>query len=90
MIESVNLSRPETINWDNVDISACSYFVRFVFSILFIIISIFITSSLIALCTLYVSTSSNCGSYDTDTTFDVAKASDDKLTIYCFCSTNYA
>lgn len=90
MIESVNLSRPETINWDNVDISACSYFVRFIFSILFIIISIFITSSLIALCTLYVSTSSNCGSYDTDTTFDVAKASGDKLTIYCFCSTNYA
>lgn len=90
MIESVNLSRPETINWDNVDISAGSYACRFIFSVIFIIISIFITSSLIALCTLYVSTSSNCGSYDTETTLATAAASDDKLIIYCYCSTNYA
>lgn len=64
MIESVNLPRPETINWDNVDISPLSYGARFVLSLIFIIISIFITSSLIALCTLYVATSSNCASYD--------------------------
>ena len=90
MIESVNLSRPETINWDNVDISSGSYALRFCFSILFIAISIFITSSLITLCTLYVSTSSNCGSFDGDTTLAQATSSGDKLTIYCSCSANYA
>lgn len=90
MIESVNLSRPQTINWNNVDISKGSYFCRFIFSILFIAIAIFITSSLITLCTLYVTTSSNCGSYDDTTTLAQASSSGDKLTIYCYCSANYA
>lgn len=90
MIDSVNFPIPDAINWNNVDISSCSYATRFIFSIIFIAIAIFITSTLIALCTLYVATSSNCGSFDVDTTFDTAKNATDKLTIYCYCSAHYS
>lgn len=90
MIESVNLARPDSINWDNTDISKCSYVSRFILSMVFIAVSIFITSSLIALCTLYVATSSNCGGFDADTTLAQAQALNDKLVTYCYCSVNYA
>ena len=90
MIESTNLARPESINWNNTDISTGSYVLRFILSILLIAISIFITSSLIALCTLYVATSSNCGNFNTDTTLAQAQVIADKLTTYCYCSANYA
>jgi|LakMenE01Jun11ns_1017448.scaffolds.fasta_scaffold9853761_1 hypothetical protein len=90
MIESVNLPAPEAISWNNVDISSSSRAVRLIFSILFIAISIFITSSLIALCTLYVATSSNCGSYEDETTLAQAQAAQDNLMTYCYCSANYA
>ena len=89
MIESVNLPRPEGIVWSNIDITGASYVGRYILSIIFIIISIFITSSCIALLTLYVTTNSNCGSFDDKTTLAQAKAANDKLTTYCYCSANY-
>ena len=89
MIESMNLSRPEEYNWNNLDISTCSRVLRVIFSILLVIIMIAITSSLIAFCTLYVSSTSSCSSFDSTTTLEVAVASDEQ-TLYCYCNANYA
>lgn len=90
MLKSANLPKPDTINWNNIDISPQSYAGRMVLAVVFIAISIFISSSLIALCTLYVTTSSNCYTYDSATTFLQAQTSNDPLTVYCYCSANYA
>ena len=67
-IKSNNLSRPEQINWANHDISGCSKILRGILSIVLLIIAIVITSSCIALCTLYVSSISACANYNPNTT----------------------
>ena len=64
IIKSSSLARPEQYNWNNVDISSGSRFCRVILSLLIILISIVITSSLIAFCTLYVSSTSSCASFD--------------------------
>ena len=89
MIESMNLARPEEFNYTNLDISACSRIVRVLLSILFLIIIIAITSSLIVFCTLYVSSTSSCQSFSSDTTLQQALAADSQ-TLYCYCNTNFA
>jgi hypothetical protein len=85
LIESTNLSKPEEINWNNVDLSAISVAVRWLFSILLLIISIVIASSLIAFCTLYVSSSSSCENFNAATTLISAVQAQGK-TIFCYCS----
>jgi hypothetical protein len=89
MIKSNNLSRPEQINWQNLDIGSCGSLVRWILSIIFLLISILITSSLIALCTLYVSSTSACSNYDPATLITKAVA-DGGQTLYCFCASHFA
>lgn len=60
MIRNNDLTRPEQINWRNTDISNCSSFVRWMLSLLFLAISIIITSGLIGFLMLYVASTSNC------------------------------
>jgi hypothetical protein len=88
MIKSNNLSRPEQINWANHDISGCSKVVRAIISILLLIIAIAITSSCIALCTLYVSSTSACTNYNPNTILTVAQAKGGQ-TLYCHCAANF-
>lgn len=89
MIDNNNLARPDQINWNNIDISPISRAARMVISLLIIIITMFITSSLICFCTLYVSSSSSCGDYDENTTLETA-VSVGEQTLYCFCAANFA
>lgn len=88
MIKNMNLSRPEQMNWPNLDISGCSRIFRWIFSILFVLIAILITSSAIALCTLYVSSTSACTNYDETTLLTTAKAAGGQ-TLYCFCAAHF-
>jgi len=83
-----------------MDISKLGSFVRWVLSFLFVIVAILITSSLIGLCTLYVSSTSSCENYNpptgtianqilaiqgsVNTTMSVEAAT------YCFCNANIA
>lgn len=85
----MNLSRPEQINWPNLDISGCSRLIRWIFSIIFLLIAILITSSAIALCTLYVSSTSACTNYD-PTTLLADAVTKGGQTLYCFCADNFA
>ena len=85
----MNLARPEEFNWNNVDISACSRVIRMILSIVFLIIIIAITSSLIVFCTLYVSSTSSCTSFDPNTTLEEALKGDSQ-TLYCYCNANFA
>jgi len=89
MIENNNLARPDQINWNNIDISSLSRAARMVISLIIIIITIFVTSSLICFCTLYVSSSSSCGNYDELTTLATAIESGEQ-TLYCYCAANFA
>lgn len=90
MLESNNLPKPDTINWNNIDISTGSYIMRFLLSIFFIIISIFISSSLIALCTLYVTTTSNCSNFNSSLTISQIITLNKQLQTFCYCSANSA
>lgn len=67
-----------------MDISGCSFCIRVLISILLLIIVIIITSSLIAFCTLYVSSTSNCVNFDTTLTLEDVQDSEQLL--YCYCS----
>ena len=58
-------------------------------SILIIIICIIITSTLVAICTLYVSSTSSCSDFDDAMTLEEAQATDNELTMYCYCSAHY-
>ncbi len=73
MLDSVKLANPEIIRWDNIDVRGLNYAFRVVLPILFIIVAMFITSSLIALCTLYVTSTSNCRNFDAETTLAQAQ-----------------
>lgn len=90
IIKSTNLARPEEYNWNNIDITTASRIARLIISVLIIIIFIIITSSLVAICTLYVSSTSSCSEFDTEMTLEDAEATENELTMYCYCSANYA
>ena len=89
VITSTNLARPEEYNWNNIDITSLSRAARIALSVLIIIICIAITSTLVAICTLYVSSTSSCSNFDDAMTLNEAQATEDKLTMYCYCSAHY-
>ena len=57
-----------------------------ILSILFLIIVIAITSSLIVFCTLYVSTTSSCANYHANTSLAQAVAGN---ALFCYCNANF-
>lgn len=95
MIKNTRISRPEEINWNNMDMSGLTRFVRGTCSVLFVIVCIAITSGLIGLCTLYVATSSNCQNYVaptgtiTDQMAEIQTRTGD-FELFCFCNANLA
>ena len=62
-MKDTKISRPEEINWRNMDMSGLAKFVRGLCSFFFVVVAILICSALIGFCTLYVASSSNCQSY---------------------------
>ena len=63
MIRNNKLSRPEEINWRNIDLTNISIVMRSLCSLLLVTLAIIITSALIGFCTLYVASTSSCQSY---------------------------
>jgi len=96
MVKDTKISRPEEINWRNMDLSGFSRFLRIVCSFFFVIVAILICSALIGFCTLYVASSSNCQSYVAPTgatvTLQVAevKARASDSATFCYCNANLA
>ncbi len=73
-----------------MDISKGSRFIRWFFAILLLIVFIAITTGLIAICTLYVSSTSSCTDFDPNviTTVALAKAKGSQA-VYCFCAHHF-
>lgn len=96
MIKNTKTSRPDEINWNNVDMTDCSRGVRWVVSILLVVLSILMTSALIGFCTLYVASSANCQGYvqPTSTGYPAQIAevqSRNSLSdTFCYCNANLA
>ena len=93
MLRNTKPSRPEEINWNNVDMTGLSRFIRGLCSFLCVFIAIMVCSGLIGLCTLYVASSSNCQNYVAPTGATTAiqlaliTTESDK---YCYCNANLA
>ena len=96
MIRNNNLSRPDQINWRNADLTSCSSFGRWVLSICLVTLCIIITSGIIALCMLYVSSTSSCQnvtlpSTSLSTTDQIAQVKTmDDTAHFCYCNANLA
>jgi hypothetical protein len=92
MIRSNNLSRPEEINWRNIDLSKMSIFIRWTVSLLLVVISIAITSALIGICTLYVASTSSCQNViypQTTSLLDTQAATlAGGKALFCYCNAN--
>lgn len=84
LIERVKLGKPEDIIWENVDVTTCNWIVRRIIGIILLIISLFITSGLICISTLYIATTSSCSDYTT-ITFAQAQVTTDQNTLFCYC-----
>jgi hypothetical protein len=63
LVDRVKLGKPEDIIWENMDMGPCQWLIRRIIGIILILVSVFITSSLICLSTLYVATTSSCNGY---------------------------
>jgi hypothetical protein len=96
-IRSNRLSRPEEINWRNIDLSSASITIRYILSLLLVLIVIAITSALISLSTLYAASISSCQTYiapnaNTYNTIisqiNYAKTQNEAYQ-FCFCSDNF-
>lgn len=96
MLKNTKISRPEEINWRNMDLTGPSRALRWVCSIFCVIIAIAITSALIGFCTLYVASTSNCQRYiapsGQTTTIQVAevKGRNSESDTFCYCNANLA
>ena len=96
MLRNSKLSRPEYINWRNIDISNVGRFVRWSCSIFFVVLAIIVTSSLIGLCTLYVSSTSSCQNYNSPTgtvanqILAIQNSTNVDANTYCYCNENLA
>lgn len=96
MIRNSKLSRPEEINWRNIDLSSFSVVGRWLLSLLLVFIAVIITSALIGFCTLYVASTSSCSnvvlpdtSIYTSYSSQIAIVSTQGETAkYCYCNSN--
>jgi hypothetical protein len=96
MIRNNKLSRPEEINWRNVDLSNISIFIRWIISLLLLLLSIVLTSAMIGFCTLYVASTSSCQNVVLpDTTIYLTYASQiavvqnqGESAKFCYCNNN--
>lgn len=97
MIRNSKLSRPEEINWRNIDLTGLSVAARWLGSLVLVVLAIIITSALIGFCTLYVASTSSCANVSLpDTSIYTTYAS--QITIvstqgdtakFCYCNYNF-
>jgi len=60
-IKNAKVPSPEDINWESYEIDGCSKISRVIIAFVIILIFIFISTSIIGLCSIYINTnSSNC------------------------------
>lgn len=83
LVDHIKLGKPDDIIWENMDYGPCQWIIRRVIGILLMLVSLFITSSLICLSTLYIATTSSCVDYTT-ITFAQAQTADQN-TLFCYC-----
>lgn len=94
IIRNNKLSRPEEINWRNIDLTNISIALRSIFSLVLVVLAIIITSALIGFCTLYVASTSSCQSYvapDTSTSYSsqiAVVSTQGSQAKFCFCNDN--
>jgi len=95
LINTNKLSRPEEINWRNIDLSNISVVLRWIFSLVVVVLCILVTSALIGFCTLYVASTSSCQNYSFSSSGNtqadtVLIATMGQSTKFCYCSQNIA
>lgn len=67
-----------------MDVGPCQWVLRRIAGILMMLASLFITSSLICMSTLYIATTSSCTTY-VPITFAQAQVTSDQNTLFCYC-----
>lgn len=80
------IGRPDDIYWENMDASCCSRFWRVLFGVIVILVSLVVTSTIIACCILYASGAASCTEYVPESTLASVLGSENLL--YCFCEEN--
>jgi hypothetical protein len=96
MVHNSRLSRPEEVNWQNIDMTRLSRFVRGLLSLVVVALAILVCSALIGVCTLYVASSSNCQNYSAPSGSTIAlqisevKGRNSNSDTFCYCSANLA
>jgi hypothetical protein len=85
VVKERRCGRPEDIRWENLDISGCEKFIRFIIGIIFILVVLAIASLTIAVCSIYVSVTNDCTNFDPNTSLTTAQVSTDMTLVYCYC-----
>lgn len=96
MIKNNKLSRPEEINWRNIDLTSFSIFARWILSLLLVFLAVVITSAMIGFCTLYVASTSSCSGitlpdasiYTTYASQIAIVTPQGQTAKYCYCNAN--
>ena len=86
LLDNEKIGRPDDIYWQNFDYTFAGRFFRVVLGIIILAVGIIITSTIVAVCLLYVSGQASCNNYNSNTT--MAQALGDKTLLYCFCQDN--
>ena len=71
-IKERKFGRPEDIRWENLDISGGEKCIRFIIGGLFIFVVLAVASLTIAVCSIYVSATNDCSSFDPNTSLATA------------------
>lgn len=85
---SEKVNDPEEINWESIDVSSCSRFMRITVAIIIIVVFIAVCSTLVSLCSIFISVNStNCDGVPS-ITLTVAKTTSNSTEKTCFCNSN--
>jgi hypothetical protein len=96
MIKNNKLSRPEEINWRNIDLTSFSILGRWILSLFLVVLAVVITSAMIGFCTLYVASTSSCSGitmpdinvYTTYASQIAIVTPQGETAKYCYCNAN--
>lgn len=87
-IKAEKVSDPEEINWESLDVGTCNKITRVIFAFVIIIVFIAVCSTLVSLCSIFISVNSiNCDGVTIPTTAQ-AQVTTNTTEITCFCNSN--
>lgn len=88
-IKNEKVSSPEDIEWESFEIGACSKLFRVLFTIVIILIFLAISSTIIGLCSIYISShSGSCADVTIPGSAADASATNNATIIQCYCDAN--